>query len=60
MTKLIEAAAQAGLEVIEGDILASNEPMLGLMRALGFSLASAPDSPEIRRASMRLQSETAA
>ena len=60
MTKLIDAAAQAGLEIIEGDILASNEPMLGLMRKLGFSLASAPESPEIRRASKRLQALPAA
>jgi len=57
MTKLTEAAAQAGLETIQGDILASNEPMLGLMRKLGFNLSGVPESPEIRRASKRLQAD---
>ena len=60
MRKLCDAAAQAGIEVIEGDILASNEPMLALMRALGFSLTRSPEAQEIRRASKRLASDTAA
>jgi acetyltransferase len=54
MLKLIDAAARAGIEIIEGDILASNAPMLRLMRALGFTIDSAPDGPELRRASKRL------
>ncbi|MGP1675759.1 MAG: N-acetyltransferase family protein, partial [Burkholderiales bacterium] len=54
MLNLIDSAAAAGIETMVGDILSSNEPMLHFMRALGFSLASSPDGPEIRRASKRL------
>ena len=54
MLNLMDAAAAAGIETMVGDILSSNAPMLHFMRALGFTLASTPDGPEIRRATKRL------
>jgi len=47
-------AAAAGIETMVGDILSSNAPMLDFMRALGFSVMSTTEGPEIRRASKRL------
>jgi len=54
MLNLIDYAAAAGIETIVGDVLASNAPMLHFMRALGFAIEIAPDSPEIRHVSKRL------
>ena len=54
MLQLIEGAAAAGIEIMEGDILSSNAAMLHFMRSLGFSVRSTPDGPEIRRVSKRL------
>ncbi len=54
MLNLMDAAAAAGIETMVGDILSSNAPMLHFMRALGFTLESTPDGPEIRRATKRL------
>lgn len=36
MTRLMDAARQQGLTVIHGQVLADNEPMLGLMEGLDF------------------------
>ena len=54
MLNLIDYAAAAGLETMVGDVLASNAPMLHFMRALGFAIEIAADSPEIRHVSKRL------
>ncbi len=52
MLHLIEYAWARGLQTMVGDVLASNTPMLTLVRALGFTLASNPDGPELRRVSL--------
>jgi len=54
MQHLMAGAAAAGIETMVGDILSSNAPMLHFMRALGFSVNTTADGPEIRRASKRL------
>ena len=51
MLNLIDYAAAAGIETMVGDVLASNAPMLHFMRAIGFTIESTPDSPEIRHVS---------
>jgi acetyltransferase len=38
MNRLMEAAREQGLTTIRGQVLADNEPMLGLMEALGFMI----------------------
>jgi len=42
MRELITAAAARGLQRMEGFVLASNGPMLGLAHRLGFSLHADP------------------
>jgi acetyltransferase len=54
MQRLLEGAAAAGVETMEGEILASNAPMLHFMRSLGFTVRSTVDGPEIRHVSKRL------
>jgi RimJ/RimL family protein N-acetyltransferase len=36
MNRLLDAARGHGLKVVRGQVLADNEPMLGLMEALDF------------------------
>jgi acetyltransferase len=48
MNKLIDAARQRGLKVMEGFVLAENQPMLRLARRLGFSVEPDPDDPALR------------
>jgi acetyltransferase len=60
MQRLIDGAAAAGIETMEGDVLASNAPMLQFMRSLGFDIQSTTDGPEIRRVSKRLLPASAA
>jgi acetyltransferase len=43
MKTLMQAAREHGLEVIEGEVLAENAPMLRLVRELGFSARRSPD-----------------
>lgn len=59
MHRLMAGAAAAGIDTMEGDILASNAPMLHFMRSLGFSVRSTSDGPEIRRVSKPLQHSAA-
>ncbi len=47
MQALMEAARWHGIETIEGEILAENHRMLGLMKDLGFSLRHAPDDHSV-------------
>jgi acetyltransferase len=44
---LMAAARRAGLAILEGDVLRSNAPMLGLMRRAGFRLKPAPGNAGI-------------
>ena len=60
MINLIDTAAQAGIESIEGEILSSNKPMLHFMRSLGFAVEFSADGPEIRHVSKRLVPAAAA
>jgi acetyltransferase len=54
MQRLMDGAAAAGIETMEGDVLASNAPMLQFMHSLGFAIRSTADGPEIRHVSRRL------
>ncbi|UWP89528.1 bifunctional acetate--CoA ligase family protein/GNAT family N-acetyltransferase [Aliiroseovarius crassostreae] len=47
MKGLFHAASQHGLEVIEGSVLKKNEPMLRLMKELGFTQRPDPDDREL-------------
>lgn len=49
MRALIQAAQTQGLTYIDGHVLASNRPMLGLMASLGFRNDPDPDDPGMRR-----------
>jgi len=44
---LMQAAAERGFERMEGYILASNAPMLGLARKLGFQRVKSPEEPAV-------------
>ena len=54
MSKLIEAAAEQGLEYIDGVVLADNKPMLALMTGLGFTNDPDPEDHTMRRVWLRL------
>jgi hypothetical protein len=45
MHRLMVCARNAGVRELHGLILASNDPMLALMRSLGFTIKPAPDDP---------------
>ena len=49
MRALIEAAQEQGLTYIDGLVLGSNRPMLGLMSYLGFRIDPDEDDPGMRR-----------
>jgi RimJ/RimL family protein N-acetyltransferase len=51
---LIRIARAAGIERIEGDILADNAPMLRLMLGMGFTLTGHQDGAYLRKASKLL------
>lgn len=54
MASLMDAARRKGLKVMDGDVLASNQNMLALMATLGFSAATNPDDPGIKRVTRTL------
>jgi acetyltransferase len=54
MTALINAAKERGLKEMEGFVLATNQPMLGLAGRLGFSNAPDPDDGSVRICRLRL------
>ncbi len=49
MEKLISIARGRGIGRIYGDVLATNRPMLELMKRLGFALGRHPDDPALVR-----------
>jgi len=49
MEVLIDAAREQGLEYIDGLVLASNRPMLTLMKNLGFVNDPDEEDPSMRR-----------
>ncbi len=54
MQRLIEWGRQQGLTAIVGQVLADNAPMLGFMRALGFTLHRMPEEPDVMEARLEL------
>lgn len=54
LLNLMDAAAASGIEVIVGEVLSSNAPMLHFMRSLGFEVEASADGPEIRHVRKRL------
>lgn len=49
MKTLMQAAKYKGMSFFEGEVLAINNPMLSLMRKLGFSIEAVPGDTEIVR-----------
>lgn len=47
MRRLIDWARQQGLAEVVGQVLAENQPMLGFVRALGFTLRRLPEEPDV-------------
>ena len=54
MLALMEAARERGFRSMEGEVLSSNQPMLGLVRDLGFTVRTSPDDPAVKRVSRAL------
>ena len=54
MLNLLDTAAASGMEIMEGEVLSSNAPMLHFMRTLGFAIELPKDGPEVRRVTKRL------
>lgn len=54
MNKLIEVAHDRGISVIEGEVLANNHKMLGLMKSLDFSIANDPEDMNVKIVSKRI------
>jgi acetyltransferase len=58
MHSLFSAASDCGLEIMEGDVLASNAKMLRLCESLGFHLLRKSDDPEVIAVCRPLESTT--
>ena len=54
MTRLIDAARQAGIGELVGDVLHENQPMLDMCRELGFTLAANPSDAALTIVRKRL------
>jgi acetyltransferase len=54
MTELIDSAKRRGLKEMEGFVLATNKPMLGLAARVGFSVSHSPDDRSVRICRLRL------
>ena len=54
MAGLMHAAAERGIEIMEGQVLATNWRMLRFARALGFAVEPVPGDPRMRRIVKRL------
>ena len=50
MSALMDAARQRGFNIMDGEILADNHNMLGLVKSLGFQLQTSPEDPNIKLA----------
>ncbi|MDD0816508.1 bifunctional acetate--CoA ligase family protein/GNAT family N-acetyltransferase [Curvibacter sp. HBC28] len=48
MEAIMDVAREKGLAEIDGLVLANNQPMLKLMRSLGFSVKAFPEDPEFK------------
>jgi len=56
----MRAARAAGFNQLWGDVLASNQRMLALMRTLGFAISNAPEDAMLRRVVKNIGDESAA
>ncbi|MNW10466.1 hypothetical protein D3C71_2076940 [compost metagenome] len=56
MRKLVKWARRKYLDRLYGDVLRVNEPMLQLAESLGFKPQPHPDSPELLRMMLELES----
>ena len=54
MSKLIDVAYDKGLTIIEGEVLANNHKMLGLMKSLEFSIANDPEDMNVKIVTKRI------
>jgi acetyltransferase len=54
---LCEHARESGLETLYGDVLASNEAMLAMLRRLGFRRRMHPGDPRLMLATIELNAE---
>ncbi len=54
MRRLIDWGRTQGLQEIEGQILADNQPMLAFIRHLGFTVRRMADDPEVMQATLAL------
>lgn len=54
MQALMEAVRSRGFRTLEGEVLASNQPMLALVRDLRFNVRTSPDDPAVKRVSRAL------
>ena len=54
MRHLIHYAEKAGLRELTGSVLASNQRMLDMCRALGFEIATDPEDISIRKVRLKL------
>ncbi|PID46186.1 MAG: GNAT family N-acetyltransferase [Proteobacteria bacterium] len=54
MNKLIDVAHDKGIQVIEGEVLANNHKMLGLMKSLDFVVANDPEDMNVKIVSKRI------
>ena len=60
LCELMRAARAAGFNQLWGDVLASNQRMLALMRTLGFAISNAPEDAMLRRVVKNIGDESAA
>lgn len=58
LRRLIEGARERGLQWMEGYVLATNQPMLQLARALGFESRLDPEDYTVRVVRLELQGST--
>jgi acetyltransferase len=54
LLKLIEFARARGIQVLFGEVLRENEPMLQLCRRLGFDVVGDPDEPGVCEVTLHL------
>jgi acetyltransferase len=54
MRHLIHYAEKEGLRELTGNVLASNQRMLDMCRALGFEIATDPEDVSIRKVRLKL------
>ena len=54
MNTLMDAARQRGFQTMDGEILADNHNMLGLVKSLGFQIQTSQDDPSVKVAVKRL------